>query len=386
MKNTRKLLAVLLAAALLLACVAPALAEYGFERLYVNGVDATKVHLRQQATTASASLGLIYSGTEVKVLSRDFPGWIQIQIGSETGFMSAKYLSQVQPESKAPVAYVYNPNSSWSYLRSGADREAQDVGRLYNDEIVYVLGELESGWSYVQRGAQSGFVVSDFLRSNTQQGTQQGTQQPSGTDYNRIPVPNPSMQVMGHTSAGDAIYCFIAPDNAQSLYFVAPEGEHAVYREDVNFDGQPDLAVNTISGTSNHFFVLFVRSGSMYVPVQVPQLGYDLCNYQLYPQQKLLLSSANNGAAGAYHDKAIFRWNGAELVLVRRATAEMPVDDYDQNGLIISAANPQLLKIRVVDYTSGTFEGTVLYENVILLAGAESNMQVEEAAFWQDLR
>lgn len=63
MKNTRKLLAVLLAAALLLAFAAPALAEYGFERLYVNGVDATKVHLRQQATTASASLGLIYSGT-----------------------------------------------------------------------------------------------------------------------------------------------------------------------------------------------------------------------------------------------------------------------------------------------------------------------------------
>lgn len=382
MKNIRKLLALLLAAVLFAAgCGSCALAEYGLERLYVDGVNASKVHLRQQPTTASESLGLIYTGTEVIVLSRNFSGWIHVRIGDVTGYMSASYLSQLQPESVAPVAYVNNPNSTWSHLRSGASLEAMSVGRLYNDEVVYVLGELVSGWTYVQRGAQAGFVVSKFLQHSEQQNGQA-----SAPGYSQTEVPNPNLQILGHAANGDAIYCLIAPDNAQTLFFVAPEGDHPVYREDVNFDGMPDLAVTTSMGASNRFSALFVRNGAVYVPVQVPVLGYDLCNYRLYPEEKLLLSATNDGAAGAYHDKALFRWDGAELVLLRRATGEMPVDEYDQNGLIISAANPQLLKLKVVDYQSSFADGITLYENVVLLAAAETNMQYEEAAFWQGLR
>ncbi|MBR4068491.1 MAG: hypothetical protein IKK08_07695 [Clostridia bacterium] len=387
MNKAQKFLAMALAAAMLLiTMLTGANAECVGERLYVNGMDADKVHFRSEPYMGSASLGLLYSGTEVILLSLEYGDWYYVQIGTETGYINANYLSHSQPESKAPTAYVYNPNSSWVHLRRGAGTQTQSVGRVNNNDVVYVLGELSNGWTYVQRGSQSGFMASNFLRSsaNGQTGSNNGFQ--NGLQSNRIELRNPMLEKVGYAANGDGIFRLIAPDNGQTLFFTSMEEYPSVYQEDVNFDGAMDLVVVTARGTSNEFCAFFVRTDATYEYVQVPQLENGLCSYVLYPQQKLVLSRSNNGAAGAYHETAVFRWEGNQLKILRRSCGEMAVDRYEQNGMMISASNPQLLLLTVWDYASNPSEGTLVYENKVLLAAAQDNLTYQEAAFWQGIR
>lgn len=380
MKNGQKFSAMLLAAVLLLCMVTVAGAECVGERLYVNGNNASKVHLRSEPSIGSASLGLLYSGTEVILLSLDYGDWYYVQIGTETGYINANYLSHSQPESQAPIAYVYNPNSSWVHLRRGAGTQSQSVGRVNNDDVVYVLGELSNGWTYVQRGSQSGFMASNFLRSSEQSGSG------SIVDNNRFELRNPMLEQVGYAANGEMIFRLIAPDNGQSVYFTSAEIRPAVYQQDVNGDGAMDLVVTTARGVSNEFAAFFVRTGDTYEYVQVPQLENGLCNYLLYPQQKLVLSYANNGAAGAHHDTALFRWEGNTLRLLRRCHGEEAVEYHEQNGVMVYTTDPQQLKLTVWDYTGDGVNGVLVYENKVMLNAAEDNLIYQDAAFWQGLR
>jgi hypothetical protein len=338
------------------------------------------VHLRSEPSIASASRGLLYSGTEVILLSREFGEWYYVQIGTETGYINANYLSHSQPESQAPTAYVHNPNSSWVHLRKGAGTQSQSVGRVNNGDVVYVLGELSNGWTYVQRGSQSGFMASNFLRSSEQSGVG------STVNTNRLELRTPMLEQVGYATSGKMIFRLIAPDNGQSLYFTSAENRPAVYQQDVNGDGAMDLVVTTARGVSNEFVAFFVRTDATYEYVQVPQLEDGLCNYVLYPQQQLVLSYANNGAAGAYHDTALFRWEGNTLKLLRRSKGEEAVEQYEQNGSMVSVTNPQQLMLRIWDYTSDPVNGALVYENKVLLTAAEDNLVYQDAAFWQGLR
>lgn len=381
MKMMNKRIALLLAVILMLCCLIPAAgAEYTGERLYVNGRDAVKVHLRSQPSTQSSSLGLVYSGTEVILVFPENAQWYMVQLGAESGYISSTYLSREQPESQAPVAYVYNPNSSWSHLRKGASTQAQSVGRLNNDEVVYVLAELQNGWSYVQRGAQSGFVLTSFLRSE-----QPAKQEQAITGSSQQPL-NINVRAVGYAANGDGIFQIFTPDTNQALFFTSAVDKPAVYQQDVDFDGIKDLIVSTASGASNEYVAFFVRRGYEYVPVEVPGLGYELCNYQLYPQRRLVVSEANNGAAGAFHETVIFCWDGTKLMPLRSAVGEMAVDDYDQNGLLISAANPQLVRLTVREYPDGFGEGNIIYEKTVLLAAMQTELMLQLDALWQDLR
>lgn len=383
MNKAQKFLATMLAAAMLLVCtLSCASAACVGERLYVNGIDANKVHFRAEPYIGAASLGLLYSGTEVILLSLDYGDWYYVQIGTETGYINANYLSHSQPESKAPTAYVYNENSSWVHLRKGAGAHTQSVGRVNNNDVVYVLGELVNGWTYVQRGSQSGFMASNFLRSSAS-----GQNGSSATiQSSRIELRNPMLEAVGHVPSGDRIFRLIAPDNGQSLYFTSAETWPSVYQEDINFDGAMDLVVTTARGTSNEFSAFFVRTADTYEFVQTPQLENGLCNYMLYPQQQIVLSYANNGAAGAYHETAIFRWDGNNLKLIRKSCGEMAVERYEQNGLTVSASNPAQLLLTVWDYSNNSSEGTLVYENKVLLSAAQDNLTYQEAAFWQGIR
>ncbi len=383
MKNTVRILALVLALALL-CTMTSAFAEYTGERLYVDGRDSTKVHLRSQPSTESSSLGLVYTGTEVILVFPENAQWYMVQLGAETGYISAAYLSREQPETKAPVAYVYNPNSSWSHLRKGPSTQTQSVGRMDNGEVVYILAELQSGWSYVQRGAQAGFVLTGFLQATPPSAPVQGEDAALGSTAGQQPL-NVNVERVGYAANCDGIFRLVAPENGQSLFFTSAVENPAVYQQDVDFDGVQDLVVTTNSGTSNTFFAFFVRRGYEYVPVEVPGWGYELCNYQLYPQRRLLVSRANNGAAGAFHETTIFCWNGTELKPLRTAVGQMSVDDYDQNGLMISAANPQLVNLRVWDYTSDA-QGATIYEKTVLLAAMQTELELQLDALWQGLR
>lgn len=378
MKKLRLITALLLMAALL-AGMAVVNAENA--AMYIDGKNARKVHLRQEPSTKSKSLGLFYTGIAVIPISSPAEGWYQVQIGDETGYVMATYLNTERPDSKAPAAVMHNPNSNWAHLRQGASKQSKSIGRLYNDHIVYVLGELNSGWTYVQCEDQIGYVVSSFVETSASAPAATHT----AVDTKRH-MADANLHAVGTTGQGDVIFCLTAPTNQQQLYFVSQTKNPAVYWDDVNFDGRDDIVVTTATGASNQMFAFFVYNGLGYTMAQVNGLDYDLCNYQLFPKQQLVVSYANNGSAGACHEYAIFRWESGALKMVRRAVADVLVEQYEQNGLSIAATNAQKLKIVVTDYTSGFFSGSVVFQTVVPLSGTNTAFAHEQTSLWDGLK
>lgn len=189
-------------------------------------------------------------------------------------------------------------------------------------------------------------------------------------------------EIVGRTSAGENIHVYRA-DNGQLIYFTALEPEPFIEKADVNFDGLADLIVCVSAGASNGFFEFFVFDGEAYVQANHDGIGYGICNYQLYPEKGLVLSHANNGFAGALHEDCLFRWEGTDLKLIRRAVSELDSEYiWYEDGYALRSYDSRL-RVTVGGYAlSGEWE-TLLEESVPL---ADDNWYArEEAALWQGL-
>lgn len=77
--------------------------------------------------------------------------------------------------------------------------------------------------------------------------------------------------------------------------------------EDVNFDGHDDLVLVTLAGASNacYTFYLWDEETGGYEWFG----GEDLWNYQLYPNQRIVLSNATSGWAGLLHENRVYGWD-----------------------------------------------------------------------------
>ncbi len=190
-------------------------------------------------------------------------------------------------------------------------------------------------------------------------------------------------EIVGKTSNGEHIHAYTA-DNGQTIYFTALEPDPFITRQDVNFDGQEDLLVCVSAGASNGYFEFFVREDERYVQSSHDGLGYGICNYQLFPDKGLVLSQANNGFAGMLHEWCLFRWEGTELKMIRRAVSDLDSEYiwYDDGYALRSYDNR--LRVEVRCWNAATDEWETALEECVSLQD-ESWMSREEAAFWQGI-
>ena len=195
-----------------------------------------------------------------------------------------------------------------------------------------------------------------------------------------------SAEIVGHTSDGAYIHAYAAP-NGQTIYFTALEANPSVRAQDVNFDGQDDLVVMTAMGASNFFCEFFVYDGGRYVQAEHNGLGYGLCNVDLYPEQGIVGSCANNGWAGALHDDCLFRWEGTNLRLIRRASSEeLTQVEFGDDAYTVTTYRNRL-HIIISDYSSGNDEEIVLWDTVVELDDMDPTMfEQEQATLWQGIR
>ena len=116
----------------------------------------------------------------------------------------------------------------------------------------------------------------------------------------------------------------IEAPNGQALYYLSTEEDAFVTARDVNFDGVDDLVVFSARGASNAWVLFFVWDGNAYVRATW-DAGEDtgLPNYELLPEDGLLLASCDDGLAGGLHRYWLYRWEGTDLRLVRSAVSEM---------------------------------------------------------------
>lgn len=354
----------LLLMALLLLMVVPALAD----TQYIDGGTADRVHLRQSPSGGAASLGLYFTGTPVERLATADGGFSRVRIGTETGYVRTEYLSSTA-EPACMTCVVDNPTSDWVNLRSGASFQAEPVGRLENGEVVTLMGETASGWSYVQVGGVRGYVVTEFL---------------SAAAYTAAPGMAARTQIVGTTAEGGYIHALDAGDG-YTVYFVAAEEDPIVTREDVNFDGRADLVVTTVRGATNFYYEFFVWTGSGYVRAAYPGVE-GIANYSLYPELGYVYSSANGGNAGSAYVDCIFRWDGTQLHLVRCARSEGLREYRSEGTAFVSVLHDRKLELNIYDYTAGD-GGVLIYSEIIDMNAMDAGKLEEmKQRLWTGLR
>lgn len=146
---------------MLLFTVSVSLAETHYGTTAVFGGSSDRVHLRKAAAQSSQSLGLYFSGTEVVCLSDSAQEWVKVRIGTETGYIMSRYLSD-EPH---PVAFQYGTVTAdgWLNLRKSPSQKSVSMAKLYSDETLTIMGETSDHWYYVQAGNQFGYVKAQYV-------------------------------------------------------------------------------------------------------------------------------------------------------------------------------------------------------------------------------
>lgn len=330
---------------------------------YVDGGNADRVHLRQGASRTEASLGLYYTGTGVTVCD-ERGGWCHVRIGEADGWMMSEYLTadftaQLGPWRMAATA---------ANLRIAPQADSAVTRQIPNGGAVHLLGETSDGWSYVEFGGTRGYVPSECLA-------------PTGIAAD--------IAVLGTTADGRFIHCCTMP-GGQTFCFTAAEEAPLIALQDVNFDGMTDAVAYVCLGASNFYTELFVYDPGedAYVRAEHPGIDYDLCNIELYPEYGMVASRANNGDACALFEDCLFRWEGTNLVLVRRAVSEELTETTLTDGVLTTTWWTDVLRVRVWDDMTGDSGGTLTYDATFLLEDAVYSVLLTEveAALWQGIR
>ncbi len=353
---------------LLLAPVAAA--EHSTQ--YIAGENADRVHLRSGPSRSAESLGLYYTGTAVESFQQN-GDWTYVVIGASQGWIMTDYLSGDAPAQLGPWMTVDHSHSTWVNLRAASAMNGAVLQRLDNGTVVHVLGETADGWSYVECRGVKGYIVSEYLEA-------MGAEAFSCTT------------ILGLTADWDYIHQYIAP-NGQALYFTAVAETPFITFRDVNFDGATDIVAFVCIGASNFYTEFFVydTAAQAYSRAEHRGIDYGLSNYQLYPEYGIVESSATNGYAGALHEICLFRWEGTELKLIRRAvSAELTETTFDTDSYT-TTTHANILHVMVADYQSGEYrggEGTIIWDQTATLDEYYDRdiYDEEQEALWQGLR
>ncbi len=351
--------------ALMLCIPAGSAADSGY---FIDGRTADRVHLRAEATVASDSLGLYFTGTRVTILQW-MDDWAWVKIGEVSGYMKSDFLSWEFIALAGPSYMVDNPSSIWVNLRSSPSMTGEIALRPDNGTAVRVLGETADGWSYVNCQGVEGYMRTELLSP------MDGTASPQHTT------------ILAQHNIDSYIHQYIAP-NGKPIYFAALQREPHITFEDVNFDGWEDIVVLTISGATNAFYEFFVYDPAQDEYLQACHLEEEngLCNYVLYPEAGIVGSHGNNGSAGAEHEDYLYRWEGETLKLIRSSVSEnLTVTDF-RPGVLTTTIYTDMLHITVRDHMNG--EHTILWEQTISREDADFTdiFAKEEEALWQGIR
>ena len=136
----------------------------GETTLYLNlRTKGGSLNLRKEATIASKSLGVFYTGTPVTIVSYTRTGWAYVRIGHTEGYMDADYLAAAKPTQCGEDRIIRNSKASGLNLRRLPSTGSEVLAFLDNYSQVTVLGQLSDGWCYVQVGETLGYMMGTYL-------------------------------------------------------------------------------------------------------------------------------------------------------------------------------------------------------------------------------
>lgn len=143
--------------------------------MYIKTGNSGKLHLRQEATTNSASLGLYQNDTQVLVTNRG-GAWAFVTVDGKTGYMMLKYLTALVPGttptpaptmsppaiSENTVMYVKTGNTGKLNLRNDTSASSTSLGKYENGTTVTVLARV-GDWAFVNVDGKAGYMMLKYL-------------------------------------------------------------------------------------------------------------------------------------------------------------------------------------------------------------------------------
>ncbi|MBQ8619290.1 MAG: SH3 domain-containing protein [Clostridia bacterium] len=159
----KRRIAVFLTVLLCLLAGAALADDYG--KAVVDGGNASKVHLRAEASSDSESLGLFFTGTSVTLKSDPNADWVEVKIGRERGWMKAKYLKTGAAADRVDDEFWSGTVSATKYarMRKGPSTEYQFIRNVNDGENVTIMGETDEGWYYVLYKGDKGFISKNLI-------------------------------------------------------------------------------------------------------------------------------------------------------------------------------------------------------------------------------
>lgn len=127
-----------------------------------NPDPADRLHLREEASARSGSLGKYYNGTPVKIIGIK-GDWVNVSVGGKTGWMMKKYLDFDQPltASLDAMPRIYMKDAASATLYPRAEKTGGRALPSYGD--MRVLGVISDAWYHVWFPAtdEYGYVLQD---------------------------------------------------------------------------------------------------------------------------------------------------------------------------------------------------------------------------------
>lgn len=155
---------VILLAAVMCMLLCSALADdYG--KAIIVGRSGYKVHLREEPSADSDSMGVYFTGTQVKCESDPNAEWVAVKIGRERGYMRSGYLKRGEAADYVTPQFWTGTVTATNYarLRAGPSTEYQLYGTVKTGENVTIMGETDKHWYYVEYKGEKGFMSANLI-------------------------------------------------------------------------------------------------------------------------------------------------------------------------------------------------------------------------------
>ena len=217
------------------------------------------LNLRQQPTTASSVLARMPHGTQVNLLSREGE-WSRVQYGTLTGYVMTAYLTvQEDGVDETPSGVVslgtatvaLSDESQTLNLRAAPTTNAAILSRLRHGQTLTVL-ERYSGWTYVQYGTLSGYVMNDYIVYDADGGDSEDSNGENGGENNGqtafqtaivLPSGGLNLRAGANTSSG--------------VIMVLPQGTMLTVTGEVHDNGMLPVLLGSVAGyvSSDYVYV-----------------------------------------------------------------------------------------------------------------------------------
>lgn len=137
------------------------------------------LNMRKTASADSAVLMSLANGTLVTVNGKTSNGWLRINAGNQTGFVSGRYIAEMVEASSIPAPaesaasasgdalyyVIANPLNNFVNMRAGASTSTAVVGVYHYGAVLKVLG-VEGEWTKVEdeSSGKVGYIKSSQLQ------------------------------------------------------------------------------------------------------------------------------------------------------------------------------------------------------------------------------